>query len=110
MAELGFKSETHFATIVAFELFFVRRNKLVEEKFLDMLMKIMERVGTIPYDYIKMFMQARKASHLAQYDVTSSVIKNEAEDSFGTAMEFIEEMKKVYVKLKEAKKNMNFQF
>jgi len=110
LAELGFKSETHFATIVAFELFFVRRNKLVEEKFLDMLMKIMERVGTIPYDYIKMLMQARKARHLAQYDVTSSVVMNEAEDSFEMSIEFIEEMKKVYDKLKEVKKNMNFEF
>lgn len=110
LAELGFKSETHFATIVAFELFFVRRNKLVEEKFLDMLVKIMKRVGTIPHDYIRMLMQTRKARHLAQYDVTSSVIRNEAEDSFEMSMEFIEEMKKVYGKLKEAKKNMNFQF
>lgn len=109
LKELGFKTETHFATIVAFELFFVRRNKLVEEKFLNMLVTVMERVGTIPYDYIKMFMQARKARHIAQYDVTSSIIKNEAEDSFEKAAEFIEEMKMVYGNLKDIREKTDFE-
>lgn len=108
LAELGFKTETHFATIAAFELFFIRRNRLVEEKFLDMLVKVMERVGTMPYDYAKMFMQARRARHIAQYDVTSSVVGNEAEDSFEKAIEFIEEMKTVYGRLKEIKKSSDF--
>lgn len=108
LAEIGFKTETHFATIAAFELFFIRRNKLVEEKFLRMLVKVMDRVGVISFDYVKMLMRARKARHTAQYDVSTSIVRSEAEDSFEEAMKFLEEMKKVYGKLKETKKNLNF--
>ncbi len=109
LAELGFKTDTHFATIVSFELFFVRRNRLVDEKFLNMLVEVMERVGTIPYDYLKMIMDARKARHLAQYDVTSSIVRNEAEQSLEIAGEFIEEMKRVHIDLKNVKRNMNLE-
>jgi len=66
----------------------------------------MDRVGVIPYDYIKIFRQTRKARHLAQYDVTASVIKNEAEDSFEKAAEFVENMRIIYKKLKEIKNSL----
>ncbi len=110
LAELGFKPETHFATIAAFELFFVRRNRMVEEKFLDMLVKVMERVGAVPREYNRMLIQARNARHAAQYDVTDSIVRGEAEDSFEAAMEFLEEMKRVYGRLKDAKEKLDFRF
>lgn len=110
LAEIGFKTETHFATIASFELFFVRRNKLVEEKFLRMFIEIMNRVGTIPYDYVKMIIKARNIRHVAQYDVTTSIVEREAEDSFKKAVEFLEEMRIVYNKLKEVKKNLELGF
>lgn len=106
LAEIGFKTETHFATIASFELFFVRRNKLIKEKFLQMFIETMDRIGTIPYDYVKMIIKARKIRHAAQYDVTTSIVKREAEDSLGKAIEFVEEMKRVYNMLKEVKKSL----
>jgi uncharacterized protein (UPF0332 family) len=110
LAEIGFKTETHFATIASFELFFVRRNKLVKEKFLQMLIEVMDRVGTIPYDYVRMIIKARKIRYVAQYDVTTSIIKREAKDSFEKAIVFIEEMKRVYNRLKEIKKSLDLKF
>ncbi len=109
LAEIGFKTETHFVTIASFELFFIRRNKLVEERFLQILVKVMERVGTIPYDYVRMIIKARKIRYVAQYDVTTSIVKREAEDSFEKAIEFVEEMKIVYDKLKEIKKKLDLE-
>lgn len=110
LAEIGFKTETHFATIASFELFFVRRNKLIKEKFLQMLIKIMDRIGTVPYDYVKMIIRARKTRYVAQYDVTTSIVKREAEDSLDKAIEFVKEMKRVFNKLKEIKKSLDFRF
>lgn len=110
LAELEFKSETHFASIAAFELFFVRRNKMVEEKFLDMLVKVMEKVGAVPREYSRMLIEARNARHAAQYDVMDSIVRSEAVDSFESAMEFLEEMKSVYGRLKDAKEKLDFRF
>jgi len=107
LAEIGFKTKTHFATIASFELFFVRRNELVEERFLQMLVKVMERVGTVPYDYVRMIIKARKIRYAAQYDVTTSIARREAEDSFEKATEFVEEMKMVYDRLEEVKKKLD---
>lgn len=110
LAEIGFKTETHFATIASFELFFVRRNKIVEEKFLQVLIKIMDRVGIVPYDYVRMIIKARKTRYVAQYDVTTSIARREAEDSLDKAMEFVKEMKRVFNELKEIKKSLDLKF
>lgn len=103
LAELGIKTETHFATLLAFELFFVKRVKLIDEKYFDMILKILERVGIIPFEYLKMVKNREEKRFFVQYDVTVSIPKREAKESLEAAEKFTEKMKMVFENLRKAK-------
>lgn len=107
LAELGIKTETHFATLLAFELFFVKRAKLIDEKYFDMILKILKKVGVIPFEYLNMVKDKEEKRFFVQYDVTISIPKREAEESLETAEKFTEKMKTVFENLRKAKSGID---
>lgn len=108
LAEIGIKTETHYATLIAFELLFIKKARLVDERYFSLLLEILDAIGIIPQKYLKIIKTTRRKRFTVQYDVTISIHKRDAEESLKMAEEFTAEMKKVFKELKETKDKMDF--
>ncbi|MCD6522612.1 MAG: HEPN domain-containing protein [Candidatus Diapherotrites archaeon] len=90
LASIGYKSDNHTATILALEVFFVRKN-LLEKEFLDKLKEARE----LEEEYIQKFRMARRQRETAQYGVTKETGKNAAERLLKDARKFVNRMEQL---------------
>ena len=100
LARLGVRTKTHFITLVAFELFFVKKN-MVNEKYLGIFNKVKES-AKIPGAYLDEIKEVKEKRFAANYDVEASIKEKEAEVCIMYAENFIKEMGKVFAMLEEA--------
>lgn len=90
LASVSYKSDNHTATIVALEVFFVRR-ELLEREFLDKLKQARE----LEEEYILKLRRARRQRETAQYVVTEETGKDAAEKLLKAAQEFVNRMERL---------------
>lgn len=90
LASVGYKSDNHTATIVALEIFFVRK-KLLEPEFLDKLKQARE----LEEEYVRKLRQARRQRETAQYVVTEETGKDAAEKLLGDAQLFVNRIERL---------------
>ena len=83
LASIGYKSDNHTATIIALEVFFVRKD-LLEKEFLNKL----KQARKLEAEYIQKLRQARKQRETAQYGVTEETGKDAAEKLLKDAKQF----------------------
>ena len=74
LASICYKSDKHTATIIAIEVFFVKKN-LLEKEFLDKLKQARE----LEEEYVQKLRHARRQRETAQYGVTEETGKDAAE-------------------------------
>lgn len=98
LASVGYKSDNHTATIIALEVYFVRKNLLGKE-FLDKLKQARE----LEEEYIQKLRRARRQRETAQYGVTEETEKNAAEKLLKDAGEFVNRMERLIDGLKETR-------
>lgn len=87
LASVGYRSDNHTATIIALEVFFVRKD-LLEIEFLDKLKHAMELEG----EYVQKLRHARRQRETAQYGVTKETGKDAAEKLMEDAKLFVSRM------------------
>lgn len=95
LAEIGYRSKNHSATIIALEVLFVRK-KLLEIDFIDALKDARSLEG----EYIETIRRARRQRETAQYMVTKDTGKNIAESSIARARSFVNRMDALIMELK----------
>lgn len=98
LAAIGYKSDNHTATIIALEVFFVRKN-LLEQEFLDKLKQAIE----LEEEYIQKFRRAKRQRETAQYGVTEETGKDAAEKVLKDAREFVNRMERLIDELTDKK-------
>ena len=96
LASIGYKSDNHTATIIALEVFFVKKN-LLEKEFLDKL----EQARELEEEYVQKLRHARKQRETAQYEVTEETGKDAAEKLLKDARHFVDRMEKLTKDLEE---------
>ncbi|MBS3060502.1 MAG: HEPN domain-containing protein [DPANN group archaeon] len=87
LASIGYKSDNHTATIIALEVFFVRK-KLLEKEFLEKLKQARE----LEEEYVQKLRYARRQRETAQYGVTEETGKDAAERLLKNAGAFVNRM------------------
>ncbi len=90
LASIGYKSDNHTATIIALEVFFVKKN-LLEKEFLDKLKQARE----LEEEYVQKLRHARRQRETAQYGVTEETGKDAAEKLLKDARNFVDRMEKL---------------
>jgi uncharacterized protein (UPF0332 family) len=90
LASIGYKSDNHTATIIALEVFFVRKN-LLEKEFLDKLKQARE----LEEEYVQKLRHARRQRETAQYGVTEETGKDAAEKLLKDARNFVNRIEKL---------------
>lgn len=93
-AKLGIQTKSHFITLVAFELFFVKK-KIVDKKYLSIFNEVKES-AKVSDEYLDEIKEVRQKRFAANYDVEASIQEKEADNCLEKAEEFINEMKKVF--------------
>src|SRR3989338_2854941 len=88
LASVGYKSDNHTATIIALEVFFVKKN-LLEKEFLDKLKQARE----LEEEYVQKLRRARRQIETAQYGVTEETGKDAAEKLLKNAGAFVNRMR-----------------
>lgn len=96
LASIGYKSDNHTATIIALEVFFVRKN-LLEKEFLDKLKQARE----LEEEYVQKLRHARRQRETAQYGVTEETGKDAAEKLLKDSRNFVNRMEKLTVDLEK---------
>lgn len=96
LASIGYKSDNHTATIIALEVFFVKKN-LLEKEFLDKLKQARE----LEEEYVQKLRHARRQRETAQYGVTEETGKDAAEKLLKDARHFIDRMEELVKGLEE---------
>ncbi len=71
LAKLGIRTKTHFVSLVAFELFFVKK-KIVAEKYLDAFSRVKES-AKVPDRYLDEIKEVRQKRFTANYDMEASI-------------------------------------
>jgi len=94
LASIGYKSDNHTATIVALEVFFVKKN-LLEKEFLDKLKQARE----LEEEYVQKLQHARRQRETAQYGVTEETGKDAAEKLLKDARHFVNRIEKLIIDL-----------
>jgi uncharacterized protein (UPF0332 family) len=90
LASIGYKSDNHTATVIALEVFFVKKN-LLEKKFLDKLKQARE----LEEEYVQKLRRARRQRETAQYGVTEETGKEAAEKILKDARNFVNRIEKL---------------
>ncbi|MEW6528339.1 MAG: HEPN domain-containing protein [Candidatus Micrarchaeota archaeon] len=90
LASIGYKSDNHTATIIALEVFFVKKN-LLEKEFLDKLKQARE----LEEEYVQKLRHARRQREAAQYEVTEETGKDAAEKLLKDARNFVNRIEKL---------------
>lgn len=90
LAKLGLKSESHNATILALELYFVHPGKL-EEKYVRALEK-----ARLEVDYVERLREAKQERIIAQYNVSMDVEQRSAKWILETAKELVDRLDKLF--------------
>src|SRR3989338_6787495 len=88
LASISYKSDNHTATIVALEVFFVKKN-LLEKEFLDKLKQARE----LEEEYVQKLRHAKRQRETAQYGVTEETGKDAAEKLLKDARNFIDRIR-----------------
>lgn len=99
LAKLGIRTKTHFVSLIAFELFFVKK-KIVDEKYLDAFNRVKES-AKVSDKYLSEIKEVRQKRFAANYDVEASIQEKEANHCLELAEDFIKEMKRVFSEIKE---------
>lgn len=99
LAKLGIRTKTHFVSLIAFELFFVKK-KIVDEKYLDVFNRVKES-AKVSDRYLSEIKEVRQKRFTANYDVEVSIQEKEANHCLEFAEDFIKEMKRVFSEIKE---------
>ena len=97
LASIGYKSSTHTTTLIALEVYFVKK-QLLEKEFLEKLKSAME----FEEEYIEKFRHARRQRETAQYGVTEATGKEAAARVLKDAQEFVNRIDKLIVDLKNS--------
>ncbi len=84
IANIGFKSNNHMATIYLLHYHFVLKGKL-EKRYVDYL----EKARIIEEKYIVMIKRAKRTRETAQYSVDKSFGRKEAEKMISMATDFV---------------------
>lgn len=90
LASIGYKSDNHTATIIALEVFFVKKN-LLEKEFLNKL----KQARKLEEEYVQKLRHARRQRETAQYGVTEETGKNAAEKLLKDARNFVNRIEKL---------------
>lgn len=90
LASIGYKSDNHTATVIALEVYFVKKN-LLEKEFLDRL----KQARGLEEEYVQKLRRARKQRETAQYGVTEEMGKEAAEKMLKDAGTFVNRMEKL---------------
>jgi len=91
LGKFGYKSSTHTATIIALEMFFVKKEILGQEH-IAMLKHIHNQINEQDITDISHEKQNRET---AQYDVTKSLTHSIAESSMKNAQSFVNKVKEI---------------
>lgn len=102
LASIGYKSDNHTATIIALEVFFVKKN-ILEKEFLDKLKQARE----LEEEYVQKLRHARRQRETAQYGVTEETGKDAAEKLLKDARKFVDRMENLVKALEANKLNEN---
>lgn len=97
LASIGYKSDNHTATIIALEVFFVKKN-LLEKEFLDKLKQARE----LEEEYVQKLRRARRQRETAQYGVTEETGKDAAEKLLKDARHFVDRAEKLITDLEKS--------
>ncbi len=95
LASIGYKSSSHTATIVALEVFFVKKN-LLEKEFLEKLKQARE----LEEEYVDKLRSARRQRETAQYAVSEGTGKDAAEKLLRNAREFVDRIDRLAIEMK----------
>ncbi|MFH1285980.1 MAG: HEPN domain-containing protein [Candidatus Micrarchaeota archaeon] len=90
LASIGYKSDSHAATVIALEVFFVRKN-LLEKEFLEKLKQARE----LEEEYVQKLRRARRQRETAQYEVTEETGRSAAEALLKDAREFVNQVEEL---------------
>lgn len=90
LASISYKSSLHTATIIAIEVYFVKK-KLLEKEFLEKLKQARE----FEEEYVQKFRYARRQRETAQYSVTDETGKEVAERLVKDAQKFVNRIEKL---------------
>jgi len=90
LAELGYKSRNHTATILALEALLVNK-KLLEKEYLEILGRI-----KIKKEEIEELNKVRDKREIAQYSITKETTKNIAEEIRNDAHKFVDRMEELF--------------
>ncbi|MEK6825422.1 MAG: HEPN domain-containing protein [Nanoarchaeota archaeon] len=91
LAKLGYRSKTHTATILALEMFFVKR-ELIEQKYLLMFKYAHSQINQ---QDITDLSKGKEDRETAQYEVTKTVTHSIAETSIRNAISFVNKVKEL---------------
>ncbi len=94
LAKLGIQTKTHYITMTAFELFFIKK-KIISEKYLN-IFKIVKESAKISDVYLGEIKEVRQKRFTANYDVEASIQEKEADYCLELAEDFLKEMKRVF--------------
>lgn len=83
LAKIGYKSNSHSATIAALEHFFVKK-ELIDKEYIEMFKKALLNKSEI--DNIS---KAKEEREIAQYRVTETISKKDAEEAMKNAYDFV---------------------
>jgi len=98
LAKIGFKSESHAATVMAMEYFFVHKQKKLEKEYADLL----GRAKGLEEQYVRMIWRIKERRETAQYQVDKDVSKRAAEEVLEDATRFVQRAAKLHEEMEEA--------
>ena len=91
LARLGFKSESHAATIAALEYYYVHEQKHLETKHLNLITK----AYILSKDLVLKLIQTKIKRETAQYDATPTISSENARAALADAEEFVAKVEEV---------------
>lgn len=94
LAQLGYKSKSHTATVVALEEFFVKK-KLLDKAHLDNLKDL-----HVKKEEVSMLREVKDRREIAQYSVTKKTTKDLAEKTKIDARAFVDRVEEIFELLK----------
>lgn len=91
LAKIGYKSDTHTATIFALEKFFVEK-ELIGQEYLAMFKHTKDQLNKQDIDNLS---KGKENREIAQYNVTESINRTIAEASMKNAYEFVNKVRSI---------------
>ena len=91
LAKIGYKSDTHTATIFALEKFFLKK-ELIKPKYLAMFNHAKEQISEQDVDNLS---KGKENREIAQYKVTEAITHIIAEASMNNAYDFVNKIRNI---------------